>query len=557
MSILLQMPVSQGARSGHTGISFSDLPLEWRRGDSMDQVLSDKVEFFDVHDAVQVMLAPDELAALAPNNAPRSGGTSESVGTSGEDEVSLGTDFALPQEAAVNASVTGLTVRPSGDAVRLASYGSDFAASSDMEQVFRQTAASVEEVALTRAINGSPESSDISGLTLKNGPGLTDDLTYSGKSEPVFVPHPTVQREPSINSEAVHTVSQPVLRLATGPAVQGLDGFAKSLVPQNSPIPSGTRDVVVDASAVVVIKQGREYSPSVADGVVTERGQVFLSGPMDAWGVQNISAMDTGAGSPDNTPRIDTANSPVWQNADPFVAAHWPKIQVIGPSPAIATRDIDLSVQQPLVRFEEARSQTDDGVQLPLSVLRHATLTDRASPPQVTTSGVPGFDERMASASPALVPEADLSIAASPPAVSARSEPLAPFSVVPRQIVQQIFDATLRAIERPVDLILNPEELGKVRISMVMVENGITMNILTERPETLELIRRHIDQLAQEFRQIGYSTIGFSFGQHKQGSDGMRPWPATPEGGILHLTDVVPRQAPSQIQQDTGLDMRI
>jgi hypothetical protein len=523
----------------------------------MDQVSPDKVEFFDVHDAVQVMLAPVELAALAPNNATRSGGTAESVGTSGEDEASVGTGFALPQEPAVNAPTAGLKVRPSGDAVRLASYGSDFAASSDMEQVFRQTAPSVEEVALTRAINGSPESSDISGPTLKNGPGLTDDLIDSGKTEPVFLPQPTVQREPSINSAAVHTASQPVLRLATGPAVQGIDGLAKSSILESSPIPSATRDVVVDASAVVVIKQGREYSPSVADGVVTERGQVSLSGPMGAWGVQNISAIDTGAGSPDYTPRTGTANSPVWQNADPLVAAHWPKIQAIGLSPGIATRDIELSVEKPLVRFDEASSQTDEGVQLPLSVLRHATLTDRASPPQVTKSGVQGFEEKMASASQALVPEADLSISASPPAVPARGELIAPNSVVPRQIVQQIFDATLSAVERPVDLILNPEELGKVRISMVMVENGITMNILTERPETLDLIRRHIDQLAQELRQIGYSTIGFSFGQHKQGSDGTRPWPATPEGGVLHVTDVVPRQAPSQIQQDTGLDMRI
>ena len=41
-----------------------------------------------------------------------------------------------------------------------------------------------------------------------------------------------------------------------------------------------------------------------------------------------------------------------------------------------------------------------------------------------------------------------------------------------------------------------------------------------ERPETLDLMRRHIEQLETEFRQLGYDNIGFEFsGGDAQSSD--------------------------------------
>ena len=48
---------------------------------------------------------------------------------------------------------------------------------------------------------------------------------------------------------------------------------------------------------------------------------------------------------------------------------------------------------------------------------------------------------------------------------------------------------------------------------------------MADRPETLDLMRRHIDILAQEFHEIGYGTAEFAFGQNaaengKQGGDG-------------------------------------
>ena len=123
--------------------------------------------------------------------------------------------------------------------------------------------------------------------------------------------------------------------------------------------------------------------------------------------------------------------------------------------------------------------------------------------------------------------------------------------------LEKIADVVTRAPDGPVDLHLNPEELGKVRISMAMVEGGINVTILAERPDTLDLMRRHIDQLAQEFRQLGYGLINFSFGQRNEGqenrSDGGRNLAvsATPED--------TPRATPADGRhgQENGLDMRI
>jgi len=94
------------------------------------------------------------------------------------------------------------------------------------------------------------------------------------------------------------------------------------------------------------------------------------------------------------------------------------------------------------------------------------------------------------------------------------------------------------------------------------VDTGISVLITAERPETLDLMRRHIDQLAEEFRSLGYEDIGFEF----TGRDAHRgceddPGKADPE----HLADPENRRdisAPGPIEiarasLSRGLDLRL
>jgi flagellar hook-length control protein FliK len=91
-----------------------------------------------------------------------------------------------------------------------------------------------------------------------------------------------------------------------------------------------------------------------------------------------------------------------------------------------------------------------------------------------------------------------------------------------RQIAYQISAAVARGGDRPIDLTLNPAELGRVRISLSTGDGAMMVSVLAERPETLDLMRRNIDMLAQEMRDIGYDGTGFSFAQGSEGHTGAR-----------------------------------
>ncbi|MEH6520662.1 flagellar hook-length control protein FliK [Sulfitobacter sp.] len=87
------------------------------------------------------------------------------------------------------------------------------------------------------------------------------------------------------------------------------------------------------------------------------------------------------------------------------------------------------------------------------------------------------------------------------------------------QIARQLAEVATQASSRPVEIALSPHELGRVRMSIVSDDNAITVSIVAERGETIDLMRRHIDQLGQTFRSMGYQQINFEFGQGAQNSD--------------------------------------
>ncbi len=109
-----------------------------------------------------------------------------------------------------------------------------------------------------------------------------------------------------------------------------------------------------------------------------------------------------------------------------------------------------------------------------------------------------------------------------------------------------------------VEIALNPEELGRVSIVLNGREDGLHMSIAAERPETLDLMRRHISVLASEFQKLGYGDISFDLGtsadaQHDSGNS------KTGSFGESQLSEedgptgpVVPRIGPGR-----GIDMRL
>ena len=107
-----------------------------------------------------------------------------------------------------------------------------------------------------------------------------------------------------------------------------------------------------------------------------------------------------------------------------------------------------------------------------------------------------------------------------------------------------------------VEIRLNPDELGSVRMTLAPAEAGLTVHIQADRSETLDLIKRNIEQLARDLAEAGYEGAAFSFAGDERDArprrDGERP--ATEAG--LSASEESRVEEPSRTVRD-GLDIRL
>ena len=127
-----------------------------------------------------------------------------------------------------------------------------------------------------------------------------------------------------------------------------------------------------------------------------------------------------------------------------------------------------------------------------------------------------------------------------------RPEPVAARSII-NQVIQSV---TRSSAEGFVEIRLQPEELGRIRLTMVAGETGMTVQISAERVETLELVRRNIDLLENDLLDHGFEDLSFSFtGEDRDASADDRGSPEVMESPIettgskgLHVALEVARQ---------------
>ncbi len=150
-------------------------------------------------------------------------------------------------------------------------------------------------------------------------------------------------------------------------------------------------------------------------------------------------------------------------------------------------------------------------------------------------------------------------LSSQPPQQTAQTQAVPPSlaTTVPAQLLHH----TAAAKTGGVDVLLQPEELGHVKFQIQ--QHGETIRILlsAERPETLDLLRRHSDQLLQEFRQSGFSQASLNFGQWGQQQRSPAP---PPELAALFDADRVdaphtPQQSPipATAPSGQGLNLRL
>ena len=97
------------------------------------------------------------------------------------------------------------------------------------------------------------------------------------------------------------------------------------------------------------------------------------------------------------------------------------------------------------------------------------------------------------------------------------------------QLAAQVTAALSRGTEGETELALSPGELGHVRVKLkpdAANPDRLVVMLTFERPETLELFRRHAGELADALRAAGYAGADLGFAQQGSGQSDPRGQPA-------------------------------
>ncbi|MFV0244269.1 MAG: flagellar hook-length control protein FliK [Qingshengfaniella sp.] len=124
-----------------------------------------------------------------------------------------------------------------------------------------------------------------------------------------------------------------------------------------------------------------------------------------------------------------------------------------------------------------------------------------------------------------------------------------------RVVMPQLVEHVRPGGPREIEMSLNPAELGRIRMSIAMRDDGVTISVISERPETQDLLRRHAAMLEQEFQSLGYTDVNVGFA-----NSGQQPFESDPDTGDTRflVTDAEqPVPAGPQRNASGRLDLRL
>ena len=119
---------------------------------------------------------------------------------------------------------------------------------------------------------------------------------------------------------------------------------------------------------------------------------------------------------------------------------------------------------------------------------------------------------------------------------------------LPHHVTAQVTETILRTNARQIELQLDPVELGRVKINLQTQDGSVVVHITADRGETLDLLRRHMDILAQDLRDIGYKTSQFAFSDGRSGKPNQGQVKASQSG--VHADTPDPDDLSSPAQQE-------
>ena len=124
------------------------------------------------------------------------------------------------------------------------------------------------------------------------------------------------------------------------------------------------------------------------------------------------------------------------------------------------------------------------------------------------------------------------------------------------QISARVVEAVPAATEGPVEIVLDPEELGKLRMQITRSETGWTLHVNIERPETLDFMRRHIETLQKDLVSVGYESLNLQLGGGQNGGASAQEHLKRAEGPSIALDEGQSQNMTTVVIND-GLDIRV
>ncbi len=421
-------------------------------------------------------------------------------------------------------------------------------------------------------------------------PGLSDLRGKAGAGQPLpkGVTATMEQRQVSEGDGILRRVSSAAIARGVTPALARAQDLI--LRPQAdataTPIPSVAHDIAgLSGMSTAVIRDVPIAEKAVTDLSVTP--QAILSGrhlPSLTVGPADIALDDLGL-----MPVLSAAPAsyPTSQQAayDMRMAETLPLTAVVPPSPPSPAMKATMNkaaektgVDGPAFASEPAPAKgADDDIDRakddPIDkTLGLATSYQRPDPTPAADDGqkmsAAGNDQIQPAQGVADGESASLGVAAAfsdpvqGPGSIAAKEGIQPLRITPEAVSQQVVHVVVSHAEDRAELLLQPAELGRLRFEFTHRGDAVQVTIMAERPETMDLLRRNVDQLLGDLRTAGFSGSELSFGAWGQGqgqarpsammvedtaSDGAAPQPILP----------VFQQTPVPRSRAGGLDLRL
>jgi flagellar hook-length control protein FliK len=361
---------------------------------------------------------------------------------------------------------------------------------------------------------------------LPRDPVITPPIDAKGAVANVARPDPMVPAPPQLVPQPVpQTAPQPVPQVAP----QLVPQAAPLLVPQ--PVPPNLAQMQISPNPTLV----GQIRPNLTRASLAE--SVFHT----QIGAANLRVAEPVSATQSLLPKPSAILAAL--SAEPTLAKDDVKAEIIEVPVATLRKPI---LAPDLISPSPARSQLAPiDANIAPSDIVPADLVENKTPDLAA-------DVQLWPVKPDVAPLQNVTQTPAPFALSSQTAPIAA-----QQFAAQILPQASAAKTGPIELVLNPAELGHLRFEIHQKGAHLEVVLLAERPETLELLRRHGDQLASEFRNAGFSGASLSFGHWDRRHDGQPParFVANSQDDLSPVA--LPQQAKPQLRQGDARNLNL